>query len=229
MKIDKFFPNREVQGSEKILAEYVQFYRVLRGLAQNKACLVTLVIAYRPDINRHNLLTAAVGENPMFKSFQEEYLGFLSPNDSTKMICEIGQWKDIVWQEQAAQKVYDYCGGHPLITRIFASLACEEGTLKQIDYTRVQETAKEIKSTFRRNEIGNYYREGIWELLRDDEKQVLTLICQNKATGLAESRLPEKLEEALTNLEQFGLVKNENNTFQLTAELFQAWLQRRVG
>jgi AAA domain len=101
-EIDKLFSNREVKNSEEILAEYVRFFRLLRGLAQSRQCLVTLVIAYRPDVNRRNLLTPAVGENPMFQSFQEEHLGFLGPEDSQAMIREIGRWKQIEWDEDAA-------------------------------------------------------------------------------------------------------------------------------
>ena len=145
-EIDKLFPNQEMNNSEEILTEYVRFFRLLRGLAQSRQCLVTLVTAYRPDVNRRNLLTPAVGENPMFQSFREEYLGFLNSDDSEAMIREIGRWKQIEWDENAARRVFDYCGGHPLITRFFASHACEEGRRKAINYSRVEETAKEIEA-----------------------------------------------------------------------------------
>ncbi len=228
-EIDKFFPNRDVHESEAILAEYVRFFRVLRGLAQSRQCLVTLVIAYRPDVNRHNLLPPAVGENPMFQSFQEEYLGFLNAADSEVMIREIGLWKDIVWDIDAAQRVFVYCGGHPLITRFFASHACEEGMLKHIDYIRVEETAEEIQTTLRRNEIGNYYKEGVWDLLREDEQEVLELICGCGEEGMAEADIPHRLEEALTNVEYFGLITAKDGKLYLSAHLMQTWLQRRVA
>jgi Cdc6-like AAA superfamily ATPase len=228
-EIDKLFPNKEVKNSEEILAEYVRFFRLLRGLVQSGQCLVTLVIAYRPDVNRRNLLTPAVGENPMFQSFQEEYLGFLSPEDSQAMIREIGRWKQIEWDEDAAKRVFDYCGGHPLITRFFASHACEEGALKAIDYSRVEETAKEIQGALRRNEIGNYYSEGVWELLRHDEQQVLRLICQQDKAAFPEEQIPRDLEDALTNLERFGLVASHGGSLRLTAHLFHVWLQRRIA
>jgi hypothetical protein len=164
---------------------------------------VTLVTAYRPDVNRRKLLTPAVGENPMFQSFQEDYLGFLNPDDSEAMIREIGRWKQIEWDENAARRVFDYCGAHPLITRFFASHAWEEGVLKAIDFPRVGETAEEIQATLRRHEIGNYHREGICELLRDDEQQVLSMICQHGQAGFPEEQFPHDLEDALTNLERF--------------------------
>ena len=227
-EIDKLFPDRAVQNSEEILTEYVRLFRVLRGLAQSRGCLVTLVIAYRPDINRHNLLTRSVGENPMFGSYQEEYLGFLDPANSEAMIREIGLWRQIVWDADAAQRVFHYCGGHPLLSRFFASEACEAGSLKAIDYEQVEETAREIQRTLRRNEIGNLYKEGIWDLMREDEQEALSLICRSGEEGISEAELPDELDEALTNLENFGLLMDKGGRLHISAQLFGTWLERRI-
>jgi CHASE2 domain-containing sensor protein len=226
-EIDKFFPNPEVSGREAILTEYVRVFRVLRSLAQSRQCLVLLVIAYRPAVSRLNLLTPKAGENPMFSSFQEHYLGFLNPADSQALVREIGLWKNIVWEDAAARAVFQYCGGHPLITRHFASQACKKGALKNVSEARVLETAGEIEKTLRKNEIGNYYKEGVWELLLEDERQALALIVHGD--GCDEEAIPAELEEGLSNLERFGLVENRNGRLCITAELFRAWLGRRVS
>jgi len=230
-EIDKFFPDRKMKDSEEILAEYVHCFRILRGLAQTRQCLVLLVIAYRPDVNRHNQLTDRIGENPMFRSFQEEYLGFLNAEDSTAMIKEIGTWKDIVWEPEAARRVFDYCGGHPLIIRLFASEACEEGSRKAIDLARVEETASDQQRNFRKNDIGNYYQEGVCDLLREEEREVLTRICQNGRTPVSERTIlvEDHDAEALSNLERFGLVTSQQEHVYLTSALFQSWWQRRFN
>ena len=226
-EIDKFFPNPEIRGREEILAEYVRVFRVLRGLAQSRQCLVVCVIAYRPVVNRQNVLTASVGENPMFNSFQEVFLGFLSAADSTALVREIGLWKNIVWEEGAAQRVFEFCGGHPLITRYFASHACKKGTVLKIDEGRVMETANELKKTLRKNEIGNYYKEAIWDLLSQEEQKLLVRIGREEAQGGFERDLAHELEGALSNLENFGLVRSLDGQLRLTADLFRVWLQRR--
>lgn len=228
-EVDKLFPDRALQGSEATLSEYLRIFKTLRALAQTHQCLVTLLIAYRPHINRFNLLSPAVGENPMFKSFQEEYLGFLDEPDSTRMIREIGGWKDIAWDKEAARKVFYYCGGHPLVTRYFASMACEEGFRKNIDMERVEETALNLQKTFRKNQIGNYYKEGVWALMEDGEREVLSRICKAVDREITEEDIPPELEEALTSLEHFGLVVNHNGSLCLAANLFNAWLKRSLG
>ncbi|MCP4109878.1 MAG: AAA family ATPase [Desulfobacteraceae bacterium] len=226
-EIDRLFPDRNRKDSESALTEYIRFFNVMRGLAQRYQCVVTMVVGYRPYVNRYNKLSDRLGENPMFKSFQEEYIGLLTHSDSKKMIQEIGGWKDIKWEDDAADMVFEHCGGHPLVTRFFASDACKQGTLKHIDYERVENTAKEIQNTFRRNDIGNYYREGIWELMQKNEQKLLALICKHEYK-ISEKQIPNDFEDALTNLENFGLVSDRQDDLFFSGNLFRLWLKRRL-
>ena len=212
-----------------------------------------MAVAYRPDVNRRNLISPSIGENPMFSSFKEKFIGFLSFKESFDMIIEIGLWKDIKWEKRAAERIYYYCGGHPMISRIFAGLACEHGSLQYVDYAKVEETAEYVCKTFRKNEIGDYYKNGVWNLMTDKEQQVLILICKavcrddvfsensnsklhdsKKSDSLSaflisESQIPADLEDALTNLEHFGLVINDDGWLYFSSALFIAWLKRRIG
>jgi hypothetical protein len=228
-EIDKFFPNPEIAGREEILAEYVRVFRAIRDLAQRCHCFVACVVAYRPTVNRQNILTPEIGENPMFNSFQEIYLGFLSADDSEAMVREIGLWKNIIWEENAARRVFEFCGGHPLMTRYFASYACQKGHLKLISEGRVLNTAMELEKTLRKNEIGNYYREAIGNLLLPEEQRLLNLIREESEKGYAETDLSDAEQETLSNLENFGLVENLNGRLRVTARFFRIWLERRGG
>ena len=144
------------------------------------------------------------------------------------MIHEIGGWKDIQWESQAADRVYHYCGGHPLVTRYFASDACEQGILKYVDYEKVEQTAATIIKTFRRNHIGNYFKESIFELLTLKEQECLLMICRGENQELQESEIPEELESALSNIEHFGIVNNVDGRLMFSSELFKRWVMRRV-
>ena len=97
-----------------------------------------------------------------------------------------GLWKDIIWDKDAAERVFYYCGGHPLVSRNFASMACEQGSRKQIDLLQVENTARSIRKTFHKNEIGNYYNEGVWALLHEKEKNLLALVCNSQDQNLQE-------------------------------------------
>lgn len=220
-EVDKLFPDRRARDSEQILREWVRLFRVLRALAQEKMCLAILVTAYRPDVNRQNLLSLSIGENPMFMSFQEYFLGSLDRNDTEKMVSEIGGWKDIRWAPGALKTIYDLCGGHPLVTRLFASDACAQGDRKQIEEATIMATAQAIRTAYHRHRIGRYYQESVWNLLQEDEQDTLRLISRHGIQGAIAG-----LEDAITNLEQFGVIRSRDGRFEIAAQLFQSWLER---
>src|SRR5262249_10915996 len=154
---DKLFPDRRQAESARTLAEAVKLFRVLRALAQEQQALSLLLCGYRADLNRQNLLGAAIGENPLHMSLQEHFLKFLSPSETKAMVREIGRWKEIEWTDAAIDCTYHWCAGHAMVTRLFASDACERGVRKQIDEARVAEVAAGIERDFRKHRIGVYF------------------------------------------------------------------------
>ncbi|MBM3736870.1 MAG: hypothetical protein FJW39_13890, partial [Acidobacteria bacterium] len=101
-EIDKWFPDRREASSEPALTEYVKLFRILRAVAQERGGMLSILVAgYWPDMNRQNLLREATGENPMYLSYQEKFVGCLREDEARKMIREIGQWKDIAWTDDA--------------------------------------------------------------------------------------------------------------------------------
>jgi WD40 repeat protein len=222
-EIDKLFVDRRRAHSEAVLAEYVRLFRLLRALAQEHRCLAVLVAAYRPEVNRQNALTEAAGENPMFMSFQEYFLGALSSEETCTLIREIGLWRNILWEPEALAELHSECGGHPFLTRLLASDACDQGTLSRVDASKVQSAARAVQAHFHKHRIGRYYQESIWEVLQEDEQQVLQLLAAQEM-GAEESSVPAPLEEALTRLEHFGLVRREAGRLVIAAGLFRRWL-----
>ncbi len=63
----------------------------------------------------------------------------------------------------------------------------------------------------------------------EDEKEMLSLICKAGDSKITEEQIPRNLEHALTSLENFGLVQNNQDRLYLTANLFDSWLKRRLG
>ncbi len=197
-EVDKLFPDRRQAGSTKTLSEAVRLFRVLRALAQEQQAVALLLCGYRPDLNRQNLLSDEVGENPLHMSLQETFLKFLTRSEAKAMVREIGGWKDIEWTDAAIDHTYEWCAGHPLVTRLFASDACERGNRKHVDEARVAEVAAAIERDFRRHRIGVYFRESIWGILYPDEQECLRRIAAGEP-------LSADLADARINVEQFGL------------------------
>ena len=137
-ELDKLFRNRRQAGAEQYLNIYCKVFQALRSMAQIHGACALLVVAYRPDINRQNILSDSLPDNPMYKSFHESYLGYLKSEDCNQMIAELGEWKNIKWDVEAMNYVYTLCVGHPLVTREFASMVTTGGEIKYIDIERVK-------------------------------------------------------------------------------------------
>lgn len=225
-ELDKLFVDRRRADSEQLLGEYVRLLRPLRAMAQEHRCLAVLATSYRADVNRQNALTASVGENPMFMSFQEYFLGAFTPEETRSMVVEIGAWKGIRWDSDALDAVYALCGGHPYLTRVLASDACDRGTSHHVTLDKVRAAAQAIQADYARHKIGQYYKEAIWNELREDERQALELIAQEDA-GLADAAPPRELKEAFTQIELYGLVQRADGRLRITARLLRQWIAER--
>jgi hypothetical protein len=227
-ELDSLLPGPDSPRREEHLHEYVQVFRMLRSLAQQHQALVMLGIAMRPDFSRKNTLPGA-DENPMYGSVQDVFLKALEPDESAALIRELGSWKDIVWDEAAIRQVYEDCGGHPFVTRIFASHACRQGELKQVSAERLEATAREIVAGLRNHQIGDHFKDGVWDRLTSDEQEILAALTTGELKSLAQLSL-EKQEGPLATLEHTGLVEvDEEERFHVPGRLFRVWLERRFG
>jgi hypothetical protein len=224
-ELDKYFPERKDSAHETALREYVALFRMLRALAQEQKCLSVLAVAYRPDINRQNFLSDSVGENPMYMSFQEYFLGFLDERDTIGMIREIGRWRSIDWENNALRLVFELSGGHPLLARFIASDACGQGSKRKVTAHDVENTGAVIRTAFYRHRVGGYIHESVWRFLRSDEQNVLRMAALRNPSVKGE-RIDPGLQDGLANLLHFGLLIDHDGERQVQGVLLQQWLER---
>ncbi len=221
--IERLFPaenTRDVQP--ETLTEYTRLFEMLRTLAQNRRTLSIVVMTSHPDMNRIELLTPEEQKNPMFAVFHEEFIGAMPPGETQRMVHEIGKWKDILWDQDAAQRVFQYSGGHPFVTRYFAGEACQCGMLKHVTRERVEQTAEKMFQQFDRHAIFHYYRQRLWNTLKHDERELLLSIGR---WNTSERELTAARQNTLKRLEQFGLITRTDGSLALTSTLFSMWMQ----
>jgi tetratricopeptide (TPR) repeat protein len=225
-ELDRYFPDRSLPSNEGTLRAYVEIFRALRALAQERRCLSVLAVAYRADINRQNFLSAALGENPMFMSFQEYFLRFLDAEDACTMIRELGQWpsRSIGWEPDALMDVFRLSGGHPLLARFIASEASGQGRETFVSASRVQAVGGVIRREFRRQRFGRYVEESVWNLLRREEREVLSRIAEASPTSAA-AAIDGRHRDALAQLEDFGLVEDVDDVLRIRGSLLRDWVR----
>jgi hypothetical protein len=91
---------------------------------------------------------------------------------------------------------------------------------------KVRNAAQVVASDFLRHRIGQYYKESIWDVLRDDERQALLLVG-GEESGLQDAAPPRHLKEALTQIEHYGLIEREAGKLLISAKLRRRWISQR--
>ncbi|MBN1983163.1 MAG: hypothetical protein JW795_16635, partial [Chitinivibrionales bacterium] len=226
-----FILNSEDDAFEK-LKTYIQVFSMLRGLAQTKRCCSLLITAYKPDVNRLNIISPQLGENPMFSSFHEEYLGFLDRVESDRMIENIGAWRQIRWEQDALERVFQCCGGHPFITRLFASKVCSEGTIKEITLELVKIVEHEVCSLIAMpsNDFNDFLMNSVWANLHINEQSLILNTLGKLDQKLTEVDMPEEFKQAYHYLKKYGLLVSHPDTgITVAGTLFNSWLQPMVS
>jgi WD40 repeat protein len=222
-EVDKYFPTRRDIADQATLRAYVSLFGVLRALGQEHQCLSVMAVAYRPDLNRRNQIDEHIGDNPMFMGYHEYFLQFLSLEETATMLRDLGRWKSIDWTDEALARVHVLSGGHPLVSRIIASDACERGKRKNVTIMEVENTGCAIRDGFARHRVGSYIAESIWQMLRPDERTILSHIAAHAGGALD---LGHDFDDALANLHHFGLVDSDDQHLRLRGELLRDWVER---
>ena len=216
----------ETEGRTRM--EYVRFLRILKGALQENRELVLLVTAVRPDLNRLQTLPGGDEANPLFQCLVEEFLGFLNPEESADLLTELGAWVELAWEESALERVFAFCGGHPLVTRLLASQVLRNTPSKKVDPALVERVAGEELTRLSGSEIGHYFQTGIWEVLDDSERALLRFIASREDGTLRTQEIGHALAKPLTFLQNLGLVASDLGRLGLTSELFRRWVQVRT-
>ncbi len=193
----------------------------LENLATRKKCISVL-------ITTTNIESVSTKTDPFVTSFQREVIGFFRPATSETMIRGLGALNETSWIEDSVERMFYYCGGHPFVTRLFASIVCKQGSLRKIDSQRVEAAATEVVNSINTNDIGNLFENGIWQSFLSEEKAVIRLIARSKEHGVQQSEIPDKLIPALHTVENYGIVGNDVGRLSLGSHLFNAWLHIRL-
>ncbi|MFQ5650724.1 MAG: hypothetical protein ACE5IY_12345 [bacterium] len=220
-ELHNFGDKGKLGEEQESLQTYASLLREFEALAISHKCLSLLLTANR----REEVWPDSLGEKgPLFQNMHIEHLGFLAPDDSRNMVQSLGVWAGIHWEASAANHVFLVCGGHPLVTRLFASHVCERGAIRRIEFPHVEETAEAVRADIRNHDIGHYFEHEVWPFLAGEEKELLRMISMRGRQGLLQRYVPPTLLGALPSLENFGLVADDLGRLSLMPRLFDDWV-----
>jgi len=242
-EIERILP-READPKAKA-EEFNACFGALRALSQEQRLLSLLVADVHPDCNRINHWSqAGVPTNPVYNFFKEVFVLPFSPEETKKMLADIGQLMGVQFDEETLAAIHRETGGHPFIARQLASLLYQKLAKENNDHIQWSAAGRYVTKPFSYSGLlKDYFKENIWADLNKRNFQeaiaILRLLACNEtvAEGVLLARLGREFTEsecidALLWLEAVGLVSrresDEGDLYQIEVPLMSRWLQMQM-
>ena len=204
------------------VAGYLEFFGLLRGLAQTeryRGTLSCVVVAANAAISERGYWEGR--ENPVFAFYKAFFVPPLPEDECDMMIRNLGKGMSVYWEREATSAVYSETCGHPFLTRTLCSYIARQQDRRPLQVTR--RMVDEHIHPFLRDQ-GNMM-EQITELLTThfpDEARVLQQIALGETPD-------DVTDETIRHLLNYYLVITEHGNYRVTLNLLHRWLRRRAG
>ncbi len=209
-------------SSQPSVAGYLEFFALLRGLAQTEAyrgAISSVVVAANSLISEKASWEGR--ENPVFALYQPIFLPPFSDRDTFNMVRELGKGMSVYWDDAALTTIYREMGGHPFLTRQLCSRICQSHPPRPLRINK--EMVEAGVASFIREETDKFSQ--IVELLHTyfpEEEKVLEQCAQGKP-------IPNVTDQGLRHLMGYRLLDTDGPTPTVTPNALRRWLLRRAG
>lgn len=216
------------EAGEKVGVEYQRMFGALREMAERLRDVILVIGSTCARANRLPNIGRGDLSNPLLQFLREEYIGFLSTGESSKMLRELGWRRSIQWRPEACDRVYHHCGGHPWLTRCLASLASRQGERREMEPNHVESAVREIQMNWLNHEIGRYFEQQLVPALSAGEQELLELLGRRAKNGYPRKEVPPQCSSALVDLENFGLIATDVGQISIVGELFKNFYTNKL-
>lgn len=221
-EIELMSPDKTASGWED---SFVRTWRFLRGLSQENAGRIGFCVAgTNPSLFEKNSFRDL--ENPTYNYFSIRFLERLAKEDCSELLTEIGKRMGLRWEQQALDKVYEHTGGHPFLTRVFASRvsrSCPRSAGESV----VSETMIKYELMSVLDDVSAFLGQ-MTEVLRDqypDEFALLEMLATGRVGEFRD--FAQALPKEVSHLRGYGIIDDPLTADGLSVELLQTWFQRR--
>lgn len=227
--------------------EFNACFGAFRALSQERRLLSLLVADVHPDCNRINQWQQAdVPTNPVFNFFKEVFVLPFSPEETARMLTDIGELMGVKFDGQTLSGIHRESGGHPFVARQLASLLCKK--ILPNGRGEIQSSAAHsyLDRPFTYSGIlKDYFAQNIWGDLDkrnfDSAMAILKLLSCNEDSEIMGHVVVDRLRESLTEsdcldallwLQAVGLVSaqesEDRDRYRIQVPLMSRWLRMQM-
>jgi len=227
--------------------EFNACFGAFRALSQERRLLSLLVADVHPDCNRINQWQQAdVPTNPVFNFFKEVFVLPFSPEETARMLTDIGELMGVKFDGPTLSAIHRESGGHPFVARQLASLLCKK--ILPNGGGEIQSSAAQsyLDRPFTYSGIlKDYFAQNIWGDLDkrnfDSAMAILKLLSCNEDSEIMGNVVVARLRESLTEsecldallwLQAVGLVSaresEDGDRYRIQVPLMSRWLRMQM-
>jgi len=223
---DHFYPHLADSGHWR--TDFFLFWNALQGIKRSLDSpqeLVYVLGGVNPSgIEQGSLLSQA---NPLYET-QRLYLGPMPEPEAHVLLSKLGGRMGLIFEPTALERAYQLVGGHPLLLRRLGT-AIHESTRNRSDRKII--TAQDVERAFKAKKR-DLFNQVLWFLehlarVSPDEEHMLKDIAQGGVQAYADLWGDNGFRETYAyHLEQYGLMRFENDLPVITLDLISEALKR---
>jgi hypothetical protein len=220
-------------GESPGLTGYENFFRTLRGLHQMNDYVVSAIMGADPSVWRKAIWGAR--DNPVFQYYEEIFLTGFDRTECDAMIEGIGRLMGIEYQPECLATIYHESGGHPYVARQLASCLISHFPSRplQVEPPMIEAAIEDYLSTkgdyflgiFKGNSLSQAALNVLTECARLDDTASVSRDDLISFVGRKSIKRME-LDGALQDLELFGLLVRERQSYNFKTWLMRRWIRR---
>ena len=204
---------------------FIKFWQVIRSVFQNTDNLFSYLIA-GTNPRCVEVETIQNVDNPIFAQIPPEYIPPFSVEMVKEMLCKLGGYMGLQFDELVFSKLTEDFGGHPFLIRQVCSLIHK--SIKEQRPVKISKIRYEnIKPNFALKD-GNKYSSMILSVLKKfykDEYYMLELLACNDIETF--SGLAAGSPEYTGHLIHYGIIEHDNDSYGFKINTLKEYLNRQ--
>ncbi|MCK5797522.1 MAG: ATP-binding protein, partial [Deltaproteobacteria bacterium] len=213
-EVERLLPSRSREG----FVGHERFFSFLRGAGQEGLPLQSVVAGSHANITDIAVLEGS--ENPVFNLYEKIFVTMLTADETRDMLVKLGEPSGFRFEKGALRRIFDLTGGHPFLTRQFASFLTAK---RKRPYTVKRRGVEAAVNDFVISEVPTMRQMlTMFDSDMPGSAELLERAAMSRE-GATISR-QELYHDGLRNLESYGILLREGQRITHTVEVFRRWL-----
>jgi len=225
-EIERMIPHHSDPG----FVGFQEFFRLLRGMYQERGQVVSAVVGADPTLCRLGKWGGL--DNPVFQYYDEVFLAPLNRAECDGMVRSLAAIMGAEITPEGLECLYAETAGHPFVTRRLCSRIVRENKMRPLHVTREMMMASVVEYL----EVSAEYLREVFEHYLSEEAQVLLEgIATSGASRVGRAELeqimagagpePDAGRRALQELELFHLLVRQDGSFEVPMGILMRYLR----